>query len=141
MIIANITTSQLVLCPYTDCKTKTWVVQAKVVRACKAKFDEQLSRVYTRVVYQEYKKQYNNSTMFVIEPDPDPRVKNGWLVKHENGEGSFCWAQHAFMVVADKDAGEYSYECKQWEHTCMVVLLLLLLLLLILLNNTTLIDG
>ena len=76
MIIANITTSQLVLCPYTDYKTKTWVVQAEVVRACKAKFDEQLRRVYTRAVYQEYKKQYNNSTTFVIEPDPDPRVKN-----------------------------------------------------------------
>jgi len=44
-------------------------------------------------------------------------------------------------MVADKDAGEYSCECKQWEHTGMVVLLLLLLLLLILLNNTTLIDG
>jgi len=137
MIIANITTSQLVLCPYTDCKTKTWVVQAEVVRACKAKFDEQLSRVYTMAVYQEYKKQYNNSTAFVIEPDPDPRVKNGWLVKHENGEGSFCWAQHAFRVVADKDAGEYSCECKQWEHTGLVVLLLLLILL----NNTTLVDG
>ena len=79
MIIANITTSQLVLCPYTDYKTKTWVVQAEVVRACKAKFDEQLSRVYTRAVYQEYKKQYNNSAMFVIELDPDPRVKmDGW---------------------------------------------------------------
>ena len=108
-----------------------------MVRACKAKFDEQLSRVYTRVVYQEYKKQYNNSKAFVIEPDPDPKVKDGWLVKLENGESNFCWAQHAFRVVADKDAGEYSCECKQWEHTGMV----LLLLLLILLNNTTLIDG
>ena len=77
-----------------------------MVQACKAKFDEQLSRVYTRAVYQEYKKQYNNSTAFVIEPDPDLRVKNGWLVKHENGEGTFRWAQHAFRVVADKDAGD-----------------------------------
>ena len=108
-----------------------------MVRACKAKFDEQLSRVYTRVVYQEYKKQYNNSTTFVIELDPDPKVKNGWLVKHENGEGSFYWAQYAFRGVADKDAGEYSCEYKQWEHTGLVVVLLLLILL----NNTTLVDG
>jgi len=55
---------------------KKWVMQAKVVRACKAKFDEQLSRVYTKAVYQKYKKQYNNSSAFVIEPDPDSRVKN-----------------------------------------------------------------
>ena len=83
-----------------------------MVRACKAKFDEQLSRVYTRAVYQEYKKQYNNSTAFVIEPDLDPMVKNGWFVKHENDEGSFCWAQHAFRVVADTNDGEYSCGCK-----------------------------
>ena len=94
------------------------------MRACKAKFDEQLSRLYTRAVYQEYKKQYNNSTTFVTEPNPDPRVKNGWLMKHENGEGSFCWAQHEFKVVADKEAGEYSCECKQWEHTGMMLLML-----------------
>ena len=81
------------------------------MRACKAKFAEQLSREYTRAVYQEYKKQYNNNTAFVIEPNPDPRVKNGWLVKHENREGSFCWAQHEFKVVVDKEAGEYSCEC------------------------------
>ena len=55
---------------------KKWVMQAKVVRACKAKFNEQLSRVYTKAVYQKYKKQYNNSSAFVIEPDPDSRVKN-----------------------------------------------------------------
>ena len=48
--------------------------------------------MYTRAVYQEYKKQYNNSTTFVIEPNPDPRVKNGWLLKHENGEGRGVFA-------------------------------------------------
>jgi len=37
----------------------------------------------------------------------------------------------------DKDAGEYSCECKQWKHTGLVVVLLLLILL----NNTTLVDG
>ena len=55
------------------------MIQAELVRACKAKFDEQLSMLYIRAVYQEYKKQYNNSAMFVIELDPDPRVKmDGW---------------------------------------------------------------
>jgi hypothetical protein len=75
-------------------------VQAEVVRACKSRFDEQLSRMYTRVVYNEYKREYVNSTAFVIEPDPD--VECGYLVKHEKGTGMFCWAQHAFKVLADK---------------------------------------
>ncbi|RLN28130.1 uncharacterized protein C2845_PM05G22190 [Panicum miliaceum] len=52
-------------------------------------------------------------------------MKNGWLVRHENGEGSFCWARHEFKVVADKEAGEYRCECRQWEHTglfCMHII-------------------
>ncbi|CAO2208238.1 unnamed protein product [Urochloa humidicola] len=98
---------------------ETHYAQAEVARASKAKFDEQLSKDYTRAVYKEYKKQYNNSTTFIIEPDPDPNVKNGYLVRHESGEGNFCWAQHAFKVVADKEAGKYTCECKQWEHAGM----------------------
>jgi hypothetical protein len=91
-------------------------VQTEVVRACKSRFDEQLSRVYTRAVYNEYKREYINSTASVIEPDPG--VECGYLVKHEKGDGTFCWAQHTFKVVADKAAGVYKCECMQWEHTC-----------------------
>ncbi|CAN6289628.1 unnamed protein product [Urochloa humidicola] len=104
---------------------ETHYAQAEVSRASKAKFDEQLSKVYTRAVYKEYRKQYNNSTAFIIESDPDPNVHNGYLVRHETGEGSFCWAQHAFKVVADKEVGKYTCECKQWEHTglfCMHII-------------------
>jgi hypothetical protein len=54
-------------------------VQAEVVRACKSLFDEQLSRMYTRAVYNEYKREYANSTTFVIEPDPD--VECGYMKK------------------------------------------------------------
>jgi hypothetical protein len=97
------------------------VLQATVTRACKAKFDEQLSRVYTRAVYQEYKREYQNSTAFTIRPDPNTEKSNRWLVKHEQGEGSFCCAQHEFKVTADKDSGEYKCECKQWEHTGMLI--------------------
>jgi hypothetical protein len=90
-------------------------MQTEVVRACKSQFDEQLSRVYTRAVYNEYKREYINSTTFVIEPDPG--VECGYLVKHEKGDGTFCWAQHAFKVVADKAVGVYKCKCMQWEHT------------------------
>ena len=89
--------------------------QAAVKRACKAKFDEQLSRVYTRAVYNEYKREYDNSTAFLIENDPDK--ENGYLIRHQTWDGNFCWARHAFKVVANMDAGEYTCECKQWEHT------------------------
>ncbi|CAL4905934.1 unnamed protein product [Urochloa decumbens] len=51
---------------------ETHYSQAEVVRASKAKFDEQLSRIYTRAVYKEYKKEYNNRTAFVIRANPDP---------------------------------------------------------------------
>jgi hypothetical protein len=69
-------------------------VQAEVVRACELRFDEHLSRVYTRAMYNEYKREYANNTSFVIEHDPG--VESGYLVKHEKGTGAFCWAQHAF---------------------------------------------
>ncbi|KAF8740723.1 hypothetical protein HU200_013775 [Digitaria exilis] len=94
---------------------ETHYSQAEVVRASKAKFDEQLCRVYTRAVYNQFKKEYNNSTAFLIELNP--LVRNGWLVKHQNGGGNFCWADHEFKVVANKESGEYTCECKQWEHT------------------------
>jgi hypothetical protein len=90
-------------------------VQTEVVRACKSRFDEQLSRVYTRAVYNEYKREYINITTFVIEPDLG--VECSYLVKHEKGDGTFCWAQHTFKVVADKAASVYKCECMQWEHT------------------------
>ena len=70
--------------------TKKNFVQAEVVRACKSRFDEQLSRMYMRAVYQEYKREYANNTAFLIEPNPDPEVRNGYLVRHEKGAGSFC---------------------------------------------------
>jgi hypothetical protein len=96
-------------------------MQAKVVRPCKAKFDEQLCRVYTRAVYQEYKKEYNNNTAFIIRPNPNPRVRNGWLVKHEQGGIIFSWPQHEFKVMEDKENGEYRWECKQWEHKSIML--------------------
>ena len=47
-----------------------------------------------RVVYQEYKREYANSTAFLIEPNPDPEVRNGYLVRHEKGAGSFWRNMH-----------------------------------------------
>jgi hypothetical protein len=44
-------------------------------------------------------------------------------VGHQKGRGGggedFCWANHAFRVHADVESGDYRYECRQWEHTCM----------------------
>uniref|UniRef100_K3XQJ5 Protein FAR1-RELATED SEQUENCE n=1 Tax=Setaria italica TaxID=4555 RepID=K3XQJ5_SETIT len=105
---------------HTDHMDAEKFVQAEVIRACKSRFDEQLSKVY-KTVYQEYKKQYGNSTTFVIEPNPDLEVRNGYLVTHEKGMRSFCWARYAFRVVEDKEAGVYECKCKQWEHTGKLV--------------------
>jgi hypothetical protein len=37
-------------------------------------------------------------------------------VKHEKGTGVFCWAQHAFKVLADKKEGVYKCECMVVLH-------------------------
>jgi hypothetical protein len=71
--------------------------------------------MYTRKVYLEYRETFTKSTTFRMEPNP--AVRNGYLVKHQRGGDEFCWANHAFRVHADVENGEYRCECRQWEHT------------------------
>jgi hypothetical protein len=49
---------------------------AEVVRACKAKFNEQLCKVYARAVYQEYKGN-TITTPHLSRPNPNPQLRNG----------------------------------------------------------------
>jgi hypothetical protein len=48
--------------------------------------------------------------------DPNLGVPNGFLVKHQQGGGGFCWSNHSFHIHADVVEGEYQCECRQWEH-------------------------
>jgi hypothetical protein len=72
-----------------------------------------LSRVYTRAVYNKSKREYANNTAFVNEPDPG--VESGYLVKLEKGTGAFCWALHAFKVLADKAAECTNVNAYNWS--------------------------
>jgi hypothetical protein len=45
-----------------------------------------------------------------------------WIVQHTKGSNKIVWGQHQFKITADIDAGEYTCECKQWEHTGLYIL-------------------
>jgi hypothetical protein len=94
-------------------------LQAGNVQHCRALFDDQLTWMYTRKVYLEYRDMYDKSTTVWI--DVNPEVPHGYLVRHQKGGDDFCWANHAFRVHADVENGEYRCECRQWEHTGMAI--------------------
>jgi len=84
-------------------------------------FDKQLSRVYTREVFKKYRETYIYSTAFRI--DPEEGKANSYLVTHTNQSKAYSWFQHSFKVEADVNAGEYTCECKTWEHTGKKIIL------------------
>jgi hypothetical protein len=84
-------------------------MQAPSVQHCRAPFDDQLARIYTRKVYLEYRQTFNKSTAFRM--DENPGVPNGYLMKHQRGGGNFCWSDHSFRIHADVMNGKYRCEC------------------------------
>jgi hypothetical protein len=75
------------------------------VQHCRAPFDDQLVRLYTRKVYLEYRETFDKSTAFRI--DADPAIPNGFHVKHQRAGGNFLWSDHSFSVHADVEKGEF----------------------------------
>jgi hypothetical protein len=61
-----------------------------VVRACKAKFDEQLCRVYTRAVYQEYKKNTITAPRLSSDQIQTQKCEMGGWSSMNKVEGSFA---------------------------------------------------
>jgi hypothetical protein len=82
-----------------------FTTQAQTIQHCHASFNDQLIRLYTRMVYLEYRQVFDKSIAFRM--DPNPGVPNGFLVKHQRGGGEFCWSNHAFCVHVDVVQGEY----------------------------------
>jgi hypothetical protein len=58
------------------------------VQHCHTLFDDQLTRMYIRKVYLEYRDTYDKSTTFWI--DVNPEVPHGYLVRHQKGRGAGC---------------------------------------------------
>jgi hypothetical protein len=65
-----------------------FATKAQTVQHCNASFDDQLLRLYTRKVYQEYRQVFDKSAAFRM--DSNPSMPNGFLVKHQRGVGGFC---------------------------------------------------
>ncbi|XP_020156912.1 protein FAR1-RELATED SEQUENCE 1-like [Aegilops tauschii subsp. strangulata] len=73
-------------------------------------FEVQLSKVYTRAVFADFKETLYRSTAFRAERCPENPTK--CLVHHYNRSDAFDWARHNFQVVADEQKGVYECECK-----------------------------
>lgn len=78
-------------------------------------FEKQLSKVYTKAVFSEFRKQLKKSTLFRVTESMKGHPH--YLVQYKNTQKVFAWAQHLFEVEADPAEGKYECECMLWEHT------------------------
>jgi hypothetical protein len=82
------------------------------------RFEVRISRAYTRAVMIRFEESMKYSTAYRIVTDSDGG-DNDCVVQHTKRSNKIVWGQHQFKVVANIEAGEYTCECKQWEHTCL----------------------
>ncbi|EAZ15602.1 hypothetical protein OsJ_31011 [Oryza sativa Japonica Group] len=103
----------------TDRKEKeaaeTRACSGKLVLAVRWPFVIQMSRLYTRAAFRLFEEALQDSTDFRITQDDN--FCNGWLVSHTKRSEKHNWCQKQFKLIADVDAGVFTCECKQWEHT------------------------
>ncbi len=81
----------------------------------------QLSRVYSRAVFNEFREEHLASTRFRIRSHPEK--PNYYLVEHREEPKDFPWLQHEYLVkaiayydVERREQSEFSCECMRWEH-------------------------
>jgi hypothetical protein len=51
---------------------------APSIQHCRAPFDDQLTRIYTRKVYLEYRQSFNKSTAFRMDENPGSVIGTSW---------------------------------------------------------------
>ncbi|XP_073363225.1 protein FAR1-RELATED SEQUENCE 1-like [Aegilops tauschii subsp. strangulata] len=86
------------------------IMELEVKTTTQFGFEVQLSKVYTRAVFADFKETLYRSTPFRAERCPENPTK--YLVHHYNRSNAFDWARHNFQVVADEQKGVYECECK-----------------------------
>ena len=96
------------------------MLQAPNVTATYYGCETQLSRVYSREVYKEFRERYKSSTAFYVEKHPD-KAKY-FLVSHAREPTDFPWLQHEYWVkaVVNKEMPEesvFACECMRLVHT------------------------
>ena len=82
-------------------------------------FEIKVARAYTRAVMNRFEESMKYATAYKIARDPDGGV-NDWVVQHTKRSNRIVWGQHEFKVMVDIEAGSYTCECKQLEHTGML---------------------
>jgi hypothetical protein len=83
-------------------------------------YEIQLSKLYTRNVFNKFKETLKSSTAFGIREDAERN--SYYLVEHRKVETDFPWLQHAFRVKAvynehSPEGSIFSCECLHWDHT------------------------
>ncbi|KAL6850343.1 hypothetical protein ACP4OV_020970 [Aristida adscensionis] len=78
-------------------------------------FELQMSRVYTRAVFNEFEHTVSDCTAYRVDPDLDLGPHH-FLVKYNTLKSKISWAQRRFKVYANADEGRFSCECKNFEH-------------------------
>jgi hypothetical protein len=83
-------------------------------------FDGQLARVYTRNVYNEFKRRFKAGAGFRVRIHPEK--PNYYLVGHTRTPTDFPWLQHEYWVkaIVNEEMPELSVfncECMRVEHT------------------------
>ncbi|CAO2144062.1 unnamed protein product [Urochloa humidicola] len=101
---------------------ETYNSQGPSVPYTQYRYDNQLTRMYTRAVYHEFKQRFLSSTAFFVRPEPNKA--NYFLVLHTRAPTDFPWLQHDFSVkaIVRRDIPEESVfecECMRMEHTGM----------------------
>jgi hypothetical protein len=79
------------------------------------RFEVRVSRAYTRAVMNIFEESMKYTTAYIILKDTNGSNKD-WIVQHTKRSNKIVWGQHQFKITADIEAGEYTCECKQWEH-------------------------
>ena len=100
------------------------VFQAPNITSTFYRFERQLSNVYSRPVYHEFRRRLKSSTAFYIEQDPDPSKRGYFLLSLVQEPSDFPWLQHKYSVkvIVNKEKPEdsvFSCECMSLTHKGM----------------------
>jgi hypothetical protein len=98
-----------------------FLLQSKEITTTFYDYELQLSKIYTRHVYNRFKETYKSSTIFSICEDTS---RNGYcFVEHKVVQIEFPWLQHEFHVKVvfnhqNPKNATILCQCVTWEHTC-----------------------
>lgn len=93
-------------------------IQSKIESRTNWEFGVRLSHVYTRAVYSKWEETLSKASAYKISVDSE-RGEHCWLVQHTKRSEKIVWGQHQFQVKVNQETGEFTCECKAWEHTGM----------------------